>query len=772
MSEREKRYQQALSHGHSAAWDQEWDRAATFYRQALDEMPDDPKALTSLALALFELQEHDESLRYYLRAAETTPDDPIPLEKAATLYDILHKPGVAAEMAVHAAELYLKSKDVEKAIENWSRAVGMNPEHLIAHSRLAIVYERLGRKSKAVQEYLHIASLMQHAGSKGKAAQVINRALGISPNSEKARRSLAMLRDGIMLPKPERPQGGTAPVQLIQTPQLEPPKKRSDSELNPIEESRHRALSALATLFFEQTSENDNAQTSHRDLSAIVDGTGYLFAKNVDQTKLMLHLGQAVEFLTNEDTARAAEELKRVIDIGLHHPAAYYILGLLWTEGDRLESAFRYLQRAVSHPDFALGVRLLMGEVLQKKAQWHEASVEYLEALRLADSQVVHPEHADGLRQLYEPSIEAHAQDAEEKQCVQLCESISDLLVRPRWQHHLKNMRKQLVPQDGDGPPTPLIDVLTEAGNSQVVIAMSTVRQLAREGRPQTAMEEAFYALQRAPTYLPLHVAIGELLFSEGQVQEAIEKFMVVSRSYSVRGETGRATDMLRRVVAMSPMDIDARICLIDQLIARGESENVIEEYIKLAEVRYSMAELLEARKTYTRALRYAQQTGASPAWRVRVLHRIADIDVQSLNWRQALTIYEQICALQLDDIRACNKLIDLNFRLGERTQALAGMNQFITYMNREGREDDVIEFMENLVNERPQQAMIRWRLAEQYQKAGRTSDAIKQLDTAGDILLDAGDRKGASDAIQMIVNLNPPDVGKYKQLLERIKSN
>jgi len=229
---------------------------------------------------------------------------------------------------------------------------------------------------------------------------------------------------------------------------------------------------------------------------------------------------------------------------------------------------------------------------------------------------------------------------------------------------------------------------------------------------------------------------------------------------------------MLRRVVTMSPMDLDARSGLIDQIIARGESESVIDEYIKLAEVHYSMAELLDARKTYTRALRYAKQSGASPAWRVRVLHRIADIDVQSLNWRQALTIYEQIAVLQPDDTRAFNKLIDLNFRLGERSQALARMNQFIAYMNIEGRGNDIIEFMENLVSERPQQAMIRWRLAEQYQKAGRTSEAVKQLDTVGEILLDAGDRKGAIDAIQMIVTLNPPEADKYKQLLERIRQN
>lgn len=58
MSEREKRYEQALNQGYSAAWDQDWDRAAAYYQQALDEVPDDPKALNNLALALFELQDY------------------------------------------------------------------------------------------------------------------------------------------------------------------------------------------------------------------------------------------------------------------------------------------------------------------------------------------------------------------------------------------------------------------------------------------------------------------------------------------------------------------------------------------------------------------------------------------------------------------------------------------------------------------------------------------------------------------------------------------
>ena len=35
MTEHEDAFQQAMNQGHSAAWDQRWDRAAHFYRLAL-----------------------------------------------------------------------------------------------------------------------------------------------------------------------------------------------------------------------------------------------------------------------------------------------------------------------------------------------------------------------------------------------------------------------------------------------------------------------------------------------------------------------------------------------------------------------------------------------------------------------------------------------------------------------------------------------------------------------------------------------------------------
>ena len=779
MSELGKRYQEAINKGHSSAWDQDWERATAYYRQALGEKPNDPNALTSLALALFKTQGYQESLKYYLQAYRATPKDPVPLEKAATIYEILEKPEVGADVAVRAAELYLKSGDIEKAIENWSRALGMNSEHLAAHSRLAVVYERMQRHTQATREYIHIASLMQYKGERDKAIQAVNRALKIDPFHEEAQQALSMLRDNVQIPKPARPKGGTGPIKGSPaypvgdspTPMLKTASEATDESLTPIEETRKEALTTLATLFFEQSSEEDEvmeAPTWEGGYESILNGTGSTFTKNIDKVQLMLHLGQSVEYLTLGDHEHAAIELKRVTDLGLNHPAAYFILGLIHLENDRLESAERTLKRAVSHPDYALSTRLLLAKAYHKKERFQKASISYLEALCLADSIAVDPKHTDDLRQLYEPILESHAQSAGEQQSIQLSQTISEMLDRPGWRSHIKATRMELVPSDGSSPQ-PLASVLTEASSSQVVVAISKIKQLAREGHRQAAFEEAFFAIQTAPVYLPLHVAIGDLLVSANQIPSAIQKFNVISRAYSVRGDSARSIEMLRRVIDMSPMDLEYRSNLIDHFIATKQSKAVVEELIKMAELQYSLADLNEARKTYTRALQYIQKSSLGEQWRVRLLHRVADIDIQRLNWRQALTLFEQIISIRPDDLDANHKLIDLNFRLGEHSQAVSGMEEYVQALNDESRGKDVITFLEKLEADWPQQAPLKRLLAEQYQSEGRTKDTLRALEETVQILMESGDRSDAAELIQKFIIRNPDEASKYRHLLSRV---
>jgi tetratricopeptide (TPR) repeat protein len=581
-----------------------------------------------------------------------------------------------------------------------------------------------------------------------------------------------MLRDGTLLPKPARPRGGTGPIPK-NTGELRLPAPEDSSDLNPVEEAEKESLSILASLFFDQSTGDDAEGGGRQEFQNILSGRGGGFlAKKADQTKIMLYLSQAVDSQMAGDKSQAAEELKRAIDAGLDHRAAHFQLGMLRLDENRLESAVRHLRRSVQYPEFSLASRLLLGEAYNKMGRLNEAAVDYLEALKIADSAVVPADQSAAMRQLYDPLIESQAQEKSDKQQRQVCASISDLLIRADWRNYLRNFRAESIVDHGDGQPTPLAEVLIEAHSSQVVVAMNDVRQLARQGKQRAATEEAFYALELAPTYLPLHITIGDLLRAQGLIPEAIQKYLVVARSYSVRGEAGRAIDMLRRVVDLSPMDLNARNQLIEQLISRGSSEKAVSEYIKLAEVYYSLADLTNARKTYTQALRMAQLSEVDPAWQVKVLHSIADIDIQSLNWRQALQIYLEVIKVKPDDQKAYTNLINLNFRLGETEQAVKILDRYIQYMNKQQRMVEVVQFLEKLIEEQPQRAALHRRLGEEYYILGNLEQAVRHLDMTGEILLDAGDKMGAMAAIQRIIEFNPPDVAKYQQLLERLRAN
>lgn len=770
MSATEKNYKQAMDKGHSAAWEQNWERAASFYRHALDEKEDDPKALTSLGLALFNLREYQQSLHYYLRASEVDFHNPVPLERAAILFSGLDRSEKASKFAVEAAERYLKEKNIEKAIENWSRAVAMNPENLRAHSRLAIVYQRLGRDAQAIREFLHLASLLQSLGKQEQAFEAVNQALKIDPNNKGASQTLTMLRSGKPLPKPARPQGGTGPLLKKgkeSSPQLEAPKEPIDSELNPIEETNREALGRLANLIFEQSPDDEEVQSSQADLQAIMEGSGAAFSKSADKTKIMLHLGEAVDLQSRGELDEAADALKGAMSAGLDTPAAVYTLGMLRARTERIGSARRYLQKVSSHSKYALGALLLLGELGYQKEKYKKAATSYLEALAIADSQVVSQKRADELRELYDPLIESLSRQKDDDANKKLSENIEDLLVRPNWRAYLRDARQQLGQQEMGA--TPVAELLMGASSSDIIMAMSNVRKLAREGRMDAALEEIFFALKSAPTYLPLHVVLGDLLISRGNLDEATEKFSVVARAYSVRGEHHRAIAVLRRVVELNPMDIEARQRLIEQLIAHGKIDEALEEYIALAETHYSLAELERAQEIYSRALQQAKKSDNYQTWQLRLLHRIADIDMQSLNWREAVDIFERICSIKPGDREACRNLVSLYFNLKAPEKAIETIDLFVAQANKSGRSSEVIDFLEEILSEHPDQSIIHYRLAEQYQQTDRTEEAVQHYDRAGDLLLEAGDKAGARQMIAEIVNLDPPNRQEYEALLKSL---
>lgn len=774
MLENENRFENEMSLGHTAAWDQDWGKAADHYRRALDEEPDDPKGLVSLGLALYELGSYGESIEYYSRAIEVSPEDPLAFDKVAQLYEMQGQYHDVAAPGLLASELYLKQGNVSKSVECLARVIRVDPENLRAHSRLALIYERTGRKHQSVTEYLNVASLFQHQNENESARRAVEHALEILPNSKEALDSLSLIDSGKSLPKPVSVDLGIPELKpSSRVDALEETFKPEPSKLDPIAETKESAISALANLIFEQNSNGSDAHHRSLDINSIPS-----FDPGVDDQSAMQaeqgifnHLRMAMNYWSQGSSGPAADEIERAVGLGLDHPSAFYILGIVRSGEDRLESTLRYLERSLADRDYALASRLLIARTQRYMDRLSEAATSYLEALRLADSQLVPEDQTADMLHMYNPIIEAESKLSDPAAKNQLCDVIEDLLVRPGWQTYLLQARGDFQIDVEGVPAIPIGELISNPQGDKIVESVRQINQYARVNHWRSAMEEAFFAIQFAPNYLPLHTYMGELLLKQDNLPEAVNKFEMIAKTYQARGEKQHAVNILQRLIKAAPMDLSARIQLISLLEEIGNPVQAVEEKINLAGVYYNLADLNRAREVYLDAYRSAQNIGASSDLKIKILYHLADVEMQSLEWKHAEEIYQQIQTLKPDENHAKEKLIDIMLRSGQEQEAVKEIDEYLAFMAVVGNKGKIEAFVDHLVIEYPDKVYLRQIKARLYLDSGRKEEAIREYDAVGEMLLDAGENQAAIDAIEMILTLDPPNKNEYLDLIEKLKA-
>ena len=771
MTDQMQELQNLMSKGNSAAWDQKWNDAATYYQQALEIDPENFKALTNVGLAYFEMHEYHEALKSYSKAIELNAEDPAPYEKMFLIYEALAQPNEAVKSALHAAESHLKNEDIQKAIENWKRVVGIDLHNIKAHARLGMVYERLGKKKLAVSEYINTAGLLQLSGNTEKASESIDRALQCSPENIIALRAREILHQGRQLPLPEPVLTDPADEIKLDVAQLEAPEPAKPTvHENPIVEAVDKAMIILAeALFEEQIFEKDSKTQRNVELdeglSWNLDGGSDL----TDDSLLKLHVSQAIEHYSSGKEKEAADHIKSAIDDGYTNPAAYFLLGFLYTKLGRVESATRSLTKSVPHENFALASRLLLANQYSSAEQWVEASKEYLEALRIADTSLVDKDDVEDLIHLYEVMMDDLEQREGDEAYIEMSKHIEELLLRSDWRDVLTDLRTK--GRSEDGILLPQMDSLLDDRRSQIMGVHRDIMDLAAEGFYGAAMEKAFFALKNAPTFLPLHVTIGNLLMEQDKISGAVTKYLAVADVYVVQGKTERALAMLKKVIDLQPMNIEVRQRQIDLLEEYGKKEEAITEYINLAEVFFPLAELDSARVAYSKALDLAKTTSDDGGIKLKLLLRLADIDIQRLDWESAISTYLDICESSPQNQKASISLVDLNYRLGQKPPAEKEIDRFVEQYDISTDSETIHGYLAALKEEIPSEDYIIRRLVDLFKHLGQRDLAIGELDKLGELLLDSGRRQDAVEVIEEIISLGPSNVEAYQKLLQQLRS-
>lgn len=775
MTGRQDLFDESMRLGHSAAWDLEWDRAIEFYRKALAEFPENPAALTSLGLALFETEQFKEALTVYHNASELAPDDPIPVEKGAEIFEQLGQIQDAVIKRQAAAELYLQRKDADKAIENWIHIARMSPEDLGTRSRLAVTFERVGRQKEAVYEYLAVASILQKSDKIDRATEAVQRALRIIPGEAEAAKALRLIQQNKPLSPPPQPRTVTSPLKaeavkkFLKAEADEPAGEEEFEQSDPESSAQTIALTILAGLLFDEPGSDEGEEIESPGMSDLTKGKISQEREVIGQPQMFRYLGQAIDLQTRGHDRQAVKEYQRAIRAGLDHPAAHYNLGLLLKNLEDNEGAFKHLSSSLGHPDLDLGANLALGRLARMREDLPEAARHLVQALRVADSMSVDESQSSQLGQLYD-TILASQNDGDEEQLSQIVENTLSFLSGPEWLNRLRQARKQLEGQSEGTTIIPIAEMLAVGGTELILQSLSRIDDLIGGKKYIAAMEESMMALDYIPTYLGLHLRMAEIMILNNNIEGGMEKLETVAKTHQVRGEIPQATDVLFRIIRHSPVDLSARRRLIDLLAQQDRSEEALEHYMELAELYRQLADTEAARTTLTDALNLAQRSASNKEASLKILEMMGDIDLSHLDWRKALRAYEQICSLDPANEKARSHVIDLNLRLGQENQAATELDKQLEHLVQTGRGSEALTLLEELAREYPGKQALHSRLAEAYRAANRTADAIAQYDALGEIQLDAGQIPEAIRTIQTILELDPPDIEGYHELLRNLE--
>lgn len=175
--------------------------AAEAYQSALNEAPNNPEALQGLGDIhtrmgqpdraatyygplfdrLFDLRDENKALVLYTRALRGTQQPPERMARYALLLQRQGRTTDAIENYVAASELLLARGKQEPALDCLDRAAQLDPENVGRQFAAGCLAEQLGRSAIAVRAFLRAAQLSEAAGDPNASLALLERAYKLAP---------------------------------------------------------------------------------------------------------------------------------------------------------------------------------------------------------------------------------------------------------------------------------------------------------------------------------------------------------------------------------------------------------------------------------------------------------------------------------------------------------------------------------------------------------------------------------------------------------------
>ncbi len=727
-------YNDAIKKGHNAAWDGKWKKAVEEYRRALAEFPDDLVVRNSLAQALEGLGQWESAMREYESIVKAQPNDPVPLMRVAALQAKMKRSSEAAGTYLAAAELFLKTKQVPRAIEAWRQAAELEPDRTDLHQKLAEVYARSGQMALASMEHLALAQIYRKRGDDAKATSLAQQALTLDPKNAAARGLIEEMKRE----HTAQPSAGHSPV----------------------DEAEKAALSRLAQTVLEESAPPPGLEEERRDKET---------RPRISQMEVDSLIARAVDAQMNHRVNEAIEAYRKLMTSGITRPEIKFNLGLLYFESMRYDEAIHLLQETVADKDYALASHYALGQCYRAQGKLDNAVEHFLYVVRIVDLSSVRREQADDLISVYEGLAESYAAKGDRAKAESFTQALEEFLTNRGWEDKVSEVRHHLESLRAADSQISLAEVIEVPGSDKVLEALALSNEYLRREKLGAASEECYRAIELAPNYLPAHIRLAEILIKQDRIAEARTKYQTLADLCLIRGDFKRTESLYRSELKIAPDDVATRAKLIDLLAQQNRTDDALEQYLELGELYVRQGQTTRAMEKFNEGARIATRTGNNSPFAIALRHRVAEERVRQGDLKGALATYQEIRQQSPGDERARFYIVDLGLRLGNRNAALNELDELVAFYQSRQEPQKAIGVVEALASSYPSESALTMRLAQCYHVAGKTDKAVEILDVLADTLFNAGQKETALTVVQQIIAMNPPRVEDYRALLAKL---
>jgi tetratricopeptide (TPR) repeat protein len=374
-------YDRAMEQSREAARQKNWDEALKQAVRALQEFPQDADGRSSAAVALFNTGKYPQALQMLEELRANDPNNPFFLEYLANTYERMGNISAAVAIYTQLADLQQSRRLTARAIEALHEVLRLRPDADDQRVHLARLLEEAGSPGDTAAEYLELARRFQTQSRIEEATTFAEAALKFDPNSREAKELIGTL---------------------------------------------HETLSSAAQIAVTNTPASSDSTPAFAPPGA----TGALRSQ---QFAIEQIITLAQKHQEAGDSEGAIAQYERALGLGMERSDVFYSLGLLYQERGDHQRATQVLTRAAIDPEYALSAHFALGASYQELGMLKEAAQEYEQTIRLVDLQSIGKAEADDLIQMYESAAQIYTQLNDIARAASLYSTLANFLNSKRW---------------------------------------------------------------------------------------------------------------------------------------------------------------------------------------------------------------------------------------------------------------------------------------------------------------------------------------------------